>query len=196
MWHKSAVHIDAQEKPQHPSSTLQVHFRRELQLKEIQSGQEATSPLGSRGANIFSFSWLLTSQVLFILSETRCFTSQKSIATSERNSKSGYIYLNIAGAKFIFHRESQELIGSQGWCYFSKPKPHQRTKNHLVLHRECALLLKTEENRTQVLLFSLCSRTDLPQNFTGLQFRNQFRKTVFQQPLSPSRTTAYLSFIF
>jgi len=105
----------------------------------------------------------------------------KGVMTSEMNPNAGNFFVwfflvfcfvlfcffsKNASAGFIFHRKSQdcqELAGS----FIKAPKIA------LALHRKFRLLLKAEVNPTQVSLFSLYSRMDLPQNLTGLKLGNQ-----------------------
>lgn len=130
------------------------------------------------------FSPLLLALVMFILTDP----SQNGVTTSETNSKSDYfLYLFKQCQCWIYFPQKDSRQWRTGWFL------HQRTKKiALVLHRQLRLLLKAEANPTQVLLFSLHSRTDLPQNFTGLQ---QEPGGVFQQLLYHSRATAYLFLI-
>lgn len=141
-------------------------YSTEWQLEETSSGQEARTPAGSRGtkAPLFPPScwhwWCLFYQIQIL--HKRMKQPQKQTLTQ----LIFFIYSNSASAEIIFHRKTQDCQKPAG-SYIKE------SKFALVLHRQLRLLLKAEANPTQVLLFRLNSRTDLPQNFTGLQLRNQ-----------------------
>lgn len=167
-----------------PTNAAQHIYSRERRLEETSSGQEARTPVGSWGANSSSFPPFLLALVMFILPDP----SQKGVTTSETKPNSDYfLYLfKQCQCWIFFHRkiqDCQELARS----YIKEPKIA------LVLHRQLILLLKVELNPTQVLLFSLHSGTDLPQNFTSLQLRNQAESS--SSFFFHSRATAYLSLI-
>lgn len=161
------AHVQCQRKATAPTSVLQAHFQQGIVSERnlIRAGVKVTSRKKRGMAPLFPLScwhWLC-----FFFPRARYFTSQKGITTSETNPNPGYnfFYNNEASAIFIFHRKSQDFQELSG-SFIKEPKIT------LALHRKCTLLLKAETNPTQVSLFSLDSRTDLPQNFTGLQLRN------------------------
>lgn len=164
-WHDSYEHGHMSWRKTASTNAAQAHLQQgEMAGGNLIRARGSNTSRKQRGKQLL-FSLLLLALVMFILLGPDI--SQKGVTTSETNSNSGYfLHLFSVSAEFIFHRKTQDCQGLAG-SYIKEPKIA------LVLHRQLGLLLKAEANPTQVLLFSLHSRTDLPQNFTGLQLRNQ-----------------------